>query len=472
MARKKERKWKDEPAEKHNKKTKAPQKEKKKVRRLLPNAPAGVWFCPGCRFFSRAARTCIMCGDPCEWTKTKDLLPLMGLSPFKIENGDEAFSAGIAGLIEAKCQQFGCAGRVVSTKVGPVVTQYDFKPERSTRVNKLKSLHQDLALELKAESVRVAVTPGSGTLGITVPNTERTPILFNDVLPHLIARRNDMFLPIMLGVEQLGGPVVIDLADQPHMLIAGATGTGKSVLLHGIVSSLLTIRGPEQLQLVLIDPKHVELFQYQTVPHLIRPPEYSVYRALDILNDMGEEMKKRMAFLHSYKVQNIREYNLAAVAGGRTPLPYIMIVLDEIAEMILTEKTAIIKHLANLSAMARAAGIHLLAATQRPSVDVLPGRIKINFPARACLRVPSMFDSRTVLDQHGAEQLLSKGDMLLRDPERAGLLRVHAPLITLDDVNRILRLVATMTGKQVPADVMAVGTPQASTAGAGKQVIQ
>jgi len=245
--------------------------------------------------------------------------------------------------------------------------------------------------------------------------------------------------------------MVIDLAKLPHLLIGGETGAGKSVLLNGIITSLLYVRTPKQLQFVLIDPKAVELLQYAGLPHVVRPPVSNVYDSLRELEMLNNEMRRRMVNIHHKKAKNIAEYNAQMQLGDQ--MPHIVVVIDEMVDLMLQEKKEFTSLLAQISSMARAAGIHIVAATQRPSVDVLTGKIKVNFPARIAFRVPSQGDSRTILSTKGAEQLLQHGDAFLISPDRAGLTRIHVPFVQQKDVTKLMRLsIAVGHHLIVPAD--------------------
>jgi S-DNA-T family DNA segregation ATPase FtsK/SpoIIIE len=272
-----------------------------------------------------------------------------------------------------------------------------------------------------------------------------------------------MELPINFGVQSNGQPYVEDLTRMPHLLIAGSTGAGKSVWINGILTSLLYMRTPKQMKLVLIDPKSVELFHYQGLPHLMQPPVAGVYDALSIMERLIQEMRRRTSNLFGFKCKNLKEYNDKMKAEGKPDdcWPYIVVVIDEMADLVLSEKKSFTDKMAQISAMSRAAGIHVIAATQRPSVDVVSGKIKVNFPARAAFRVPSSADSKTILNCKGAEHLLGKGDMFYISPER-GMQRLHSPNTKQADVDLMMKL--SIEGGHVlsvPAD--ATTLPPAST---------
>jgi len=343
-------------------------------------------------------------------------------------------------IIETKCRQFACPGRIVSVQAGPMVTQYDFSPDRFTRVRQLKTMHEDLAIAIPAEAVTVMRIPGRIAMAITVPNVERKIVSFKECLPNVVTVRNEQILPINFGMDSVGNPVVEDLTRMPHLLVAGSTGSGKSVLLNNIILSLLHVRNAKQMRMVVIDPKSVELFMYKDVPHLMRPPVCSVFDALGAMDDVLQHVRKRMVMLETFKAKNLAEYN-AVMPDEERKLPYIVVVIDEMADIVLQEKKAFTQVMAQLSSLARASGVHVIAATQRPSVDVLSGKIKVNFPARVCFRVPGHADSKTVLGVGAhAEQLMARGDMLYCSPNLPGYLRLHSPLVENSDINEQLLL--------------------------------
>src|SRR6266576_305412 len=317
-------------------------------------------------------------------------------------------------------------------------------------------------------------------MGISVPNKERQEITFKSCLKNVIAHKDDMELPLNMGVTSDGTPYVEDLTRYPHMLIGGATGTGKSVFLNQILTSLLYVRTPKQLRLILVDPKTVELFPYKGLPHRLHDPVNTVWGCMDVMENAIQEMKRRTANLHALKANNIKELNdrykaeaaaLKKAADGckdadakKTLLekaqytldqqwPYWLLVIDEMAEIILEEKKEFIDRMASISQMARAAGISVIAATQRPSVDVLPGKIKTNFLGRASFKVPAQQDSKTILNFKGAETLLGKGDLFVVSPDKTGLQRIHVPNCTREDRDTMLKLSLEFGHEnKVPAD--------------------
>lgn len=409
-------------------------------------------------------KKCPMCNGPVkEFERKKDSkkakrFPRL-LTPQIIEQ------RRVAQIIAHKCADFGCPGEVESCKSGPVVTVYKFHPYRYTRIKALKTLHEDLAVAIPAEQVTVRRAMGEMAMAITVPNKERTTVDFKSTLKNVEAHRYDMELPINLGVQSTGEPVIFDLARAPHMLIAGSTGTGKSVLINGILTSLLHVRNAHQLHLYLIDPKSVELLPYSGLPHVKRPPVSAVMDAMALMANLVEEMKRRMSFLFYQNVKNLKELNNKMEAKGEKKLPYIVLVIDEMADLVVHEKKLFTEHMIQISSMARAAGIHVIGATQRPSVDVLSGKIKVNFPVRVGLRLPSSADSKTVFSRSGAEQLLGKGDGFFMNPDAPDLVRIHVPFCTEEDIAAMLQKSTDLGhGNKCPAD-----GPATPAAPAGEQ---
>jgi S-DNA-T family DNA segregation ATPase FtsK/SpoIIIE len=399
----------------------------------------------------------------------------------------------IMDIITNRTRDFDCPGVVTDIRKGPMVTQYKFQPDRFTRLKKLKNLNEDLALALSADNVSVTRIPGEAAIGIAVPNKDKKEILFGETLKNVIAHRDDMELPINFGVTATGEPYVEDLTRMPHLLVAGSTGTGKSVFLNSILTSLLYIRSPKQLKLILIDPKSVELLPYKGLPHLLHDPTADVYEALGLLDRMVQEVKRRTSNLYTMGgLKNIKEYNdrvkkqaaaLKTAGSSKEEVDkkldeqwaYIVIVIDEMADIVLSQKKEFIEKMAAISAMARAAGIHVIAATQRPSVDVLSGKVKVNFPARVSFRVPSSVDSKTILSHKGAEQLLGKGDMFYISPDKSGLQRIHAPHVQQADINQMLKLSIELGHVlSVPADGLDPKVPVIAKTqkGNGKSLVQ
>jgi DNA segregation ATPase FtsK/SpoIIIE, S-DNA-T family len=342
--------------------------------------------------------------------------------------------------IEERSTFFGCPGKVVGVKKGPVITLYEFEPGKATRVKKLQSLQEDLALALSADAVMVRRIAGRNLMAIEISNkpSERKNILFRDTLERLReAKRDGMKLPLNLGTDPFGVQVVDDLADLPHLLIAGSTGSGKSVSLNCFISSLIMTCSPQELQFYMIDPKGVELIHYNGIPHMKIDMVTSPHYAKDMLERLSNEMRHRLQRLTSERVRDIHELNLI-LKGREAPLmPRIVLIVDELGDLMLQDKKEFSRLFAEIAQMARATGIHMICATQRPSVDVLSGKIKVNFPARMSFRVTSSIDSKTIVQTKGAEGLLGRGDMLYLSPARSGLMRIHAPWVPLDDVKKL-----------------------------------
>ncbi|MEO8360098.1 MAG: DNA translocase FtsK [Vicinamibacteria bacterium] len=361
---------------------------------------------------------------------------------------DQAKLSDRARLVEAKCKEFGVAGSIVEIHPGPVVTTYEFKPDAGVKYAKVVSLADDLALALEAESVRIDRMGGRGTVGIEIPNEEREMIGLRDVLDSDLARRSSAKLLIGLGKNVAGDTYIADLATMPHLLIAGATGTGKSVGLNCIIASLLFNTTPDECRLIMIDPKRLELGVYEGIPHLLAPVVTEPKLAANVLKWAVGEMDKRTRILAGEGVRNIEQFNNiikteGESASGLAPLHYIVIVIDELADLMMTASKDVEESITRLAQMARAVGIHLILATQRPSVDVITGLIKANFPARISFRVSARVDSRTILDASGAEQLLGRGDMLFLPPQSSRLVRVHGAYVSEKEVGRLTEFLRT-----------------------------
>jgi len=445
-----------------------------------------VFVCKNCKgldgmHFCTTKKRCLLCGRLTQPLDSEFFHGKKDKHGKKIPKDAQRFPRELAAdkeqsiavnIIQEKCRDFDCPGRVMEIRKGPMVTEYEFAPDRFTRLKKLKTIHEDLAMSLEAETVTVQRLVGKGTMSISISNKERKPIMFQDCLKNVIAHRDDMALPINFGVTSTGEAYVEDLALMPHLLISGQTGAGKSVFINNILTSLLYVRSPKEMELILIDPKSVELFPYKGLPHLKHEPVAGVYEALQLLETMIQEMKRRTSHLHFTKVKNLKEYNEKMKASGHPEdcLPYIVIVIDEMADIILQEKKVFTEKMAQISAMARAAGIHVIACTQRPSVDILSGKIKVNFPARVAFRVPSNADSKTILNVKGAETLLGKGDMFYMSPIKGGLQRLHAPMTTKADVDQMMKLSIEIGHvNNVPAD--GVDTKRSPSAGLSAPVV-
>lgn len=340
-----------------------------------------------------------------------------------------------AQALEQRLLDFGVAGKVVEICPGPVVTMYEFSPAPGIKINKVTSLADDLALALKSASVRiVAPIPGKAVIGIELANAQRQTVSLKEILASDVFQARKGKLPLALGQDIVGQPVVTDLARMPHLLIAGATGTGKSVGLNAMICSLLYRHNPDRLRLLMIDPKRIELSLYDGIPHLLHPVVSEPKEATRALRWAVMEMERRYELLEKARARNLEGYN----RGAEEHLPYLVIIIDELADLMMVSSKDVEAFITRLAQMARAAGIHLLVATQRPSVDVLTGLIKANFPARISFKVSSKVDSRTILDVMGAERLLGMGDMLFLPPGTASLQRIHGSYVSEAEIGKIV----------------------------------
>ena len=338
-------------------------------------------------------------------------------------------------ILEQKLKDFGVSGKVVEICPGPVVTMYEFSPAPGVKINKVASLADDLALALKTHSVRiVAPIPGKAVIGIELANPSRQMVYLREILASDVFQKGKGELLLALGQDIVGQPVVTDLSRMPHLLIAGATGTGKSVGLNAMICSLLYKMGPDKLRLLMIDPKRIELSLYESIPHLIHPVVSEPKEATRALKWAVMEMERRYQLLEEAHARNLSGYNKTA----EEPLPLLVIIIDELADLMMVSSKEVEASIARLAQMARAAGMHLLIATQRPSVDVLTGLIKANFPARLSFKVSSKVDSRTILDTMGAERLLGNGDMLFLPPGSSSLDRIHGAYISESEILKIV----------------------------------
>jgi S-DNA-T family DNA segregation ATPase FtsK/SpoIIIE len=349
-------------------------------------------------------------------------------------------------LLEKKLEDFGVQGRVVEVAPGPVVTTFEYEPAPGVKINKIVNLTDDLALAMRAISIRiVAPIPGKAVIGIEVPNANRQLVKFKEVIASSAFEKSKSKLTICLGKDIVGNPVVAELDKMPHLLIAGATGAGKSVALNAMICSLLYKSRPDEVKMIMVDPKRIELSSYDGIPHLITPVVTHPKKATNALFWAVHEMENRYELLSEMSARNIKQYNSkversSQPADQKLPekLPYIVIVIDELADLMMLASRDVEVALTRLAQMARAAGIHLILATQRPSVDVLTGIIKANFPTRLTFQVSSRTDSRTIIDTVGAENLLGSGDMLFLPPGTAKLQRIHGAYISEAELSRII----------------------------------
>ena len=352
-----------------------------------------------------------------------------------------------ARTLQSKCSEFGVNGTVVEIHPGPVVTTYEYKPDAGVKYSKIVGLADDLALALEAESIRIDRMSGRGTVGIEIPNEVREMISLREIIESDSFRKAPGRLTLALGKNVGGETCVTDLASMPHLLIAGATGTGKSVGLNCMIASILYKASPDEVRVILIDPKRLELGVYEDIPHLLTPVVTDPKIAANVLKWAVGEMEKRIRKLASEGVRNIEQFNNIIRAERATPpgpgeedlrpLHYIVIIIDELADLMMVSSHEVEESITRLAQMARAVGIHLILATQRPSVDVLTGLIKANFPSRISFRVAARVDSRTILDSIGAEHLLGRGDMLFLPPGSARLTRIHGAFVTEQEIARL-----------------------------------
>lgn len=353
--------------------------------------------------------------------------------------------------LSEKCKEFGVLGHVQQINPGPVVTTYEFKPEAGVKYSKITNLVDDLCLGLKAESIRIDRLPGKSTVGIEVPNTHRETIFLREIISSLEFQNSASKLTMALGKDIAGKIVIADLAKMPHLLIAGQTGSGKSVAVNSMIISILYKASPDDVKFVMVDPKRLELGLYEDIPHLLTPVVIEPKRASNALKWATNEMENRYKLLAAVGVRNIEQYN-ALMRRPRSldlfpeegeeekkPLPFIVIVIDELADLMMVASKDVEDSIMRLAQMARAVGIHLILATQRPSVDVITGVIKANFPCRISFRVAQKVDSRTILDQMGAQQLLGRGDMLYIPPGSSKMVRVHGPYVSEEEIAEIVK---------------------------------
>ena len=381
-------------------------------------------------------------------TKTSFRLPSTVLlrSAERSEKMDESELKECARAIEQKCAEFEVGGHVTQINPGPVVTTFEFKPEAGIKYSRITGLADDLCLALRAESILIERIPGKSTVGIEVPNPRRETIALRDVIESPEFSHSASKLTVPLGKDLIGRIRTTDLTQMPHLLIAGSTGTGKSVFINSLLMGMLYKSTPEELKLVLVDPKRLELGLYADIPHLFTPVVTDPKVAANVLRNATREMERRLKLLAGRGVRNIDQYNRTfekgqslslfenSEQGEDRPLPYLVIVIDELADLMMVDTNGVEESITRLAQMARAVGIHLILATQRPSVDVITGLIKANFPARISFRVASKVDSRTILDSNGSESLLGRGDMLFLPSGSSRLHRIHGPYVHENEV--------------------------------------
>lgn len=367
-------------------------------------------------------------------------LPGIGLLD-KVESAEDEVDLehyyGVSKKLEDKLRDFGISGKVEGISPGPVVTTYEFAPAPGIKITRIVSLADDLAMGLKVESVRIVGSiPGKAALGIEIPNPQKEIVYIRDILSSETFKNASSKLTIGLGKDVVGQPVIADLAKMPHLLIAGATGSGKSVGINSIICSILFKSTPDDVRFLMIDPKRIELSGYENIPHLLHPVVVDPKMANRALQWAVREMERRYMLLDAKRVKSFASFN--QVAEDDEKLPLIVIIVDELADLMMVSSREVEESIARLAQMARAAGMHLILATQRPSVDVLTGLIKANFPTRISFKVFSKIDSRTILDMSGAEHLLGDGDSLFMPPGKARVKRIHGAYISEKDTERVI----------------------------------
>lgn len=338
-----------------------------------------------------------------------------------------------------KLRRFKIDGDVVRTYSGPVVTTFEFRPAANVKVSKILNLEDDLAMALKAKTIRIqAPIPGKDVVGIEIPNKNIETIYLKEILQSEIFKKASSPLTIALGKDIVGQPFITDLKKLPHLLIAGTTGSGKSVGINSMLLSLLYKNSPKTLRLIMIDPKMLEFSIYNDIPHLLTPVITDSKKALIALSNLVSEMERRYKIMAQTSTKNIENYNQKAIKNNFEIFPYIVVIIDELADLMMTSGKDVEFYIARLAQMARASGIHLIVATQRPSVNVVTGLIKANLPSRISFRVGQKIDSKVILDQMGADSLLGRGDMLFTPPSNTGLIRLHAPFATEEEILKVV----------------------------------
>ena len=359
-------------------------------------------------------------------------LPTINLLEKKQSNKSSIAKNPSSEFIEKILLDFGIKGKIKKVSNGPVVSLYEFEPAPGIKVSKIINLSDDIARNTSSVSTRVAIIPGKNTVGIEIPNTKRDGVILSEIISSDNFYKKEIKLPIALGKSISGSSIIADLTSMPHLLVAGTTGSGKSVCINTIISSLLYKHSPDHCKFILVDPKMLELSSYEGIPHLLSPVITDAKKATSALSWTVKEMENRYRLMSSEGVRNIDGYN----QKHKLKMPYIVVVVDEMSDLMLISGKEIESYVQKLSAMARAAGIHIIMATQRPSVDVITGTIKANFPTRISFQVSSKIDSKTILGEQGAEQLLGKGDMLFMSSANK-IFRIHGPYISEGEIEKI-----------------------------------
>ncbi|MCQ2693433.1 DNA translocase FtsK [Helicobacter pylori] len=355
----------------------------------------------------------------------------------------------------SKLRTFKIDGDIIRTYSGPIVTTFEFRPAPSVKVSRILGLSDDLAMTLCAESIRIqAPIKGKDVVGIEIPNSQSQIIYLREILESELFQKSSSPLTLALGKDIVGNPFITDLKKLPHLLIAGTTGSGKSVGVNAMILSLLYKNPPDQLKLVMIDPKMVEFSIYADIPHLLTPIITDPKKAIGALQSVAKEMERRYSLMSEYKVKTIDSYNEQAPSNGVEAFPYLIVVIDELADLMMTGGKEAEFPIARIAQMGRASGLHLIVATQRPSVDVVTGLIKTNLPSRVSFRVGTKIDSKVILDTDGAQSLLGRGDMLFTPPGTNGLVRLHAPFATEDEIKKIVDFIKAQKEVQYDKDFL------------------
>ena len=372
----------------------------------------------------------------------------------------------------AKLAQFRVDGDVVRTYSGPLVTTFEFKPAPNVKVSKILGLQDDLAMALSAETIRIqAPIPGRDVVGIEIPNESIDTIYLREILESDIFKESSSPLTVALGKDIVGNPFITDIKKLPHLLIAGTTGSGKSVGINAMILSLLYRNDPDQLKLMLIDPKMLEFAAYEDIPHLITPVITEPVKAIAALANMVGEMERRYKLMAEARTKNIENYNEKVKKTGAEPFPYIVVIIDELADLMMNGGKEVELSIARLAQKSRACGIHLVVATQRPSVDVVTGLIKANLPSRLSYRVGSRIDSKVILDALGADSLLGRGDGLFTPPGSTGLVRIHAPWNTEEEIEEIVDFIKAQRVPEYDESYLVVGGATASSNGGDAEIV-
>jgi len=391
------------------------------------------------------------------------------LNPFKKKKVSQENISRNADTIEQTLKSFGIKARVVDVMIGPAVTQYALDLALGIKVSKITNLTNNLALALGTQAIRLETPiPGTSYIGIEVPNAERETVFMKEAMTSIMDFKDKLLLPCVVGKDIQGKLVVIDLQKMPHMLIAGATGSGKSILTNGFINSLLMTRTPDQVRFIMVDPKQVELSDYNGIPHLLTPVITEMEKVLNSLKWAIAEMESRYTLFREAKVKNIEGYNQLM---GYAALPYIVIVIDEMADMMMsTNRIETEAAIVRLAQKARATGIHLLLATQRPSVDVITGLIKANIPGRIGMSVTTNIDSRVILDQTGAETLLGRGDMLFKDPAKQKPFRIQGIWVSPEEIQKVVSFVKDQVQEvEYHEEITKFGAKEQTAEGAAKE---